>query len=154
MLFLPFILQHIDRLRHRRSTCDLHAARKGEHRTKSSSDRTLDLRAVRLPQAPHPITASRLTIRFFSTSIRERAIDLMPPSVETLVIIVDYASATSQTNPSVGTARKVLHILQSHYVERMGRAIVVRMPWWVNAFFTAISPFLDPVTKDKVRRVV
>jgi hypothetical protein len=33
----------------------------------------------------------------------------------------------------------------------MGRAIVVRMPWWVNAFFTAITPFLDPVTKDKVR---
>ena len=75
----------------------------------------------------------------------------MPPGVETLVIIVDYASATSQTNPSVGTARKVLGILQSHYVERMGRAIVVRMPWWVNAFFTAITPFLDPVTKDKVK---
>ncbi len=80
----------------------------------------------------------------------------MPPGVETLVIIVDYASATSQSNPSVGTARKVLNILQSHYVERMGRAIVVNMPWWVNAFFTAISPFLDPVTKDKVsdRRLI
>lgn len=22
--------------------------------------------------------------------------------------------------------------------------------WWVNAFFTAITPFLDPVTKEKV----
>lgn len=22
--------------------------------------------------------------------------------------------------------------------------------WWVNAFFTGITPFLDPVTKDKV----
>ncbi|KAJ9098492.1 hypothetical protein QFC19_006359 [Naganishia cerealis] len=81
----------------------------------------------------------------------ERAIDFMPPNVETVVIIVDYASATSQSNPSITTARQVLNILQNHYVERMGRAIVVNMPWWVNAFFTAITPFLDPVTKDKMR---
>ncbi|KAJ9094476.1 hypothetical protein QFC21_006015 [Naganishia friedmannii] len=101
----------------------------------------------------------------------ERAIDFMPPSVETVMIIVDYASATSQSNPSITTARQVLNILQNHYVERMGRAIVVNMPyvvrthlfmtsadvlyalnrWWVNAFFTAITPFLDPVTKEKMR---
>ncbi|KAJ9127570.1 hypothetical protein QFC24_000979 [Naganishia onofrii] len=81
----------------------------------------------------------------------ERAIDFMPPNVETVMIIVDYASATSQSNPSITTARQVLNILQNHYVERMGRAIVVNMPWWVNAFFTAITPFLDPVTKEKMR---
>ncbi|KAJ9119623.1 hypothetical protein QFC22_003332 [Naganishia vaughanmartiniae] len=81
----------------------------------------------------------------------ERAIDFMTPGVETVMIIVDYASATSQSNPSITTARQVLNILQNHYVERMGRAIVVNMPWWVNAFFTAITPFLDPVTKEKMR---
>jgi predicted Ser/Thr protein kinase len=52
----------------------------------------------------------------------------MPPGVETVAIIVDYKSATSNTNPSVSTARQVLNILQNHYVERMGRAIVVNMP--------------------------
>jgi predicted Ser/Thr protein kinase len=52
----------------------------------------------------------------------------MPPGVETVVIIVDYKSATSNTNPSISTARQVLNILQNHYVERMGRAIVVNMP--------------------------
>lgn len=83
--------------------------------------------------------------------ILERAIDLMPPGVETVVILVDYQSASTQSNPSIGTARKVLHILQSHYVERMGRAIVTKTPWWVNAFFTAITPFLDPITKEKMR---
>jgi predicted Ser/Thr protein kinase len=53
----------------------------------------------------------------------------MPPNVETVMIIVDYASATSQSNPSISTARQVLNILQNHYVERMGRAIVVNMPY-------------------------
>lgn len=45
-----------------------------------------------------------------------------PPSHE------QYKSATSQSNPSIGTARKVLHILQNHYVERLGRGLVVNMP--------------------------
>lgn len=40
-----------------------------------------------------------------------------------------YKSATSQSNPSIGTARKVLHILQNHYVERLGRGLVVNMPY-------------------------
>ena len=60
--------------------------------------------------------------------IRERAIDFMPPGVETVMIICDFASATSGTTPSIGTARQVLTILQKHYVERMGRAIVVNIP--------------------------
>lgn len=81
----------------------------------------------------------------------ERAIDFAPPGVETVTIVVDYASATSQSNPSIGTARQALNILQNHYVERMGRAIVVNMPWWVNAFMSAIQPFMDPVTKEKIK---
>ncbi|WWD20434.1 hypothetical protein CI109_104910 [Kwoniella shandongensis] len=81
----------------------------------------------------------------------ERALDFMPPGQEQVAIIVDYKSATSQTTPSVGTARKVLHVLQNHYVERLGRGLVVNMPWWINAFFTGISPFLDPITRDKIR---
>ncbi|ODN87718.1 pleiotropic drug resistance protein [Cryptococcus wingfieldii CBS 7118] len=81
----------------------------------------------------------------------ERALDLMPPGQEQVAIIVDYKSATSQSNPSIGTARKVLNILQNHYVERLGRGLVVNMPWWINAFFSGISPFMDPITRDKIR---
>nr|ODO04236.1 pleiotropic drug resistance protein [Cryptococcus depauperatus CBS 7855] len=96
----------------------------------------------------------------------ERAIDLMPPGQEQVAIIVDYKSATSQSNPSISTARKVLSILQNHYVERLGRGLVVNMPqvfqlvmfqmltmcsWWINAFFSGITPFLDPITRDKIR---
>lgn len=81
--------------------------------------------------------------------VLERAIDLMPPGQDSLVIIVDYKSATLRTNPSISVAAKVLTILQQHYVERLGRAIVVNLPFILNFFYKGISPFLDPVTRDK-----
>ncbi|KAG8742616.1 hypothetical protein FRC10_001214 [Ceratobasidium sp. 414] len=81
----------------------------------------------------------------------ERAIDFMPPNQDSMVIIVDYKSTTLRTNPSISVARKVLHILQQHYVERLGRAIVVNLPVLLNFFYKGISPFLDPVTRDKMR---
>lgn len=85
----------------------------------------------------------------------------MPPGQEQVAIIVDvsesitgivlhahrlqYKSATSQSNPSISTGRKVLSILQNHYVERerlytskvlleliyvgLGRGLVVNMSY-------------------------
>jgi hypothetical protein len=75
----------------------------------------------------------------------------MPPGQESLVIIVDYKSTTLRTNPSISVASKVLTILQQHYVETLGRAIVTNLPMLLNFFYKGISPFLDPVTRDKVR---
>jgi hypothetical protein len=40
-----------------------------------------------------------------------------------------YKSATSGAMPSTGTGLKVLSILQNHYVERMGKGLVVNMPY-------------------------
>jgi len=82
---------------------------------------------------------------------RERAKDLMPPGQESLMIIVDYKSTTLRTNPSISVARKVLTILQHHYVETLGRAIVVNLPMILSFFYKGIAPFLDPVTRDKMR---
>lgn len=81
----------------------------------------------------------------------ERAKDMMPPGQDSLVIVVDYKSTTLRTNPSISIARKVLHILQQHYVETLGRALVVNLPMILNFFYKGISPFLDPVTRDKMR---
>lgn len=81
----------------------------------------------------------------------ERANDMMPLGQDSLVIIVDYKSTTLRTNPSISVARKVLHILQQHYVETLGRALVVNLPMLLNFFYRGISPFLDPVTRDKMR---
>ncbi|KAI0321247.1 CRAL-TRIO domain-containing protein [Amylostereum chailletii] len=83
--------------------------------------------------------------------VLERAKDLMPPGQESLMIIVDYKSTTLRTNPSISVARKVLTILQHHYVETLGRAIVVNLPYLLSFFYKGISPFLDPITRDKMR---
>ncbi|KAG8995822.1 hypothetical protein FRB90_000084 [Tulasnella sp. 427] len=81
----------------------------------------------------------------------ERAIDYMPEGQDSMLILVDYKSATLKSNPSISTALKVLHILQDHYVERLGRAIVTNLPMLLNFFFKGIGPFLDPVTRDKMK---
>ncbi|KAH8993951.1 CRAL/TRIO domain-containing protein [Lactarius akahatsu] len=83
--------------------------------------------------------------------ILERAKDLMPPGQESLMIVVDYKSTTLRTNPSISVARKVLTILQYHYVETLGRALVVNLPTILSFFYKGIAPFLDPVTRDKMR---
>jgi hypothetical protein len=72
-----------------------------------------------------------------------------PHGQDSLVIIVNYKEATLRTNPSIGTAGNVLHILQSHYPERLGRAIVVNLPFILEFFYRGISPFLDPITREK-----
>ena len=89
-------------------------------------------------------------IRYMVWSL-ERGIDLMPPGQETLTIVVDFYGASLSTMPSLSTARHVAHSLQTHYVERLGRAFVVHMPYFISAFFSTLSPFLDPVTRDKIR---
>ena len=75
-------------------------------------------------------------------------------------------------NPSLTQARTVLNILQTHCAfsfplpslhphtsvhlpsldpERLGRALVVNVPFLVNAFFKLITPFIDPLTRPKLR---
>ena len=75
----------------------------------------------------------------------------MQPGQVSITIVVDFHGASLSTMPSLPTARHVANILQAYYCERLGRAFVVHMPRFISAFFNALSPFLDPVTKDKIR---
>ncbi|CDO72479.1 hypothetical protein BN946_scf184980.g20 [Trametes cinnabarina] len=79
----------------------------------------------------------------------ERLTELMGPGIETLALMVDFADRAK--NPSLGQAKRVLDILQTHYPERLGRALVVNVPFLVNAFFKLITPFIDPLTRPKLR---
>lgn len=54
----------------------------------------------------------------------ERVIDLMVPGQETLALLVNFAETKSGQGATVGQGRQVLHILQNHYPERLGRALV------------------------------
>jgi hypothetical protein len=55
----------------------------------------------------------------------ERVVDFMGPGQDTLALLIDFSASTKTSNPSVTQGRQVLNILQSHYPERLGRALVV-----------------------------
>lgn len=55
----------------------------------------------------------------------ERVIDLMGPDQETLALVVNYNDSKSGQNATVTQAKQTLNILQNHYPERMGRALVI-----------------------------
>ncbi|OCK80719.1 CRAL/TRIO domain protein [Lepidopterella palustris CBS 459.81] len=81
----------------------------------------------------------------------ERVIELMAPGQETEALLINFKESSARSNPSVGTGKHVLNILQNHYPERLGRALITHLPWYVTTFFKLISPFIDPVTKSKMK---
>lgn len=81
----------------------------------------------------------------------ERTIDLHPPGQESLALLIDFRNTSSGGTPGLGIAKQVLDILQNHYPERLGRALLTHLPWYVSIFLKAINPFIDPVTKEKIK---
>lgn len=57
----------------------------------------------------------------------ERVLELAPPGQETLALLINFKSNKNRSNtaPGISTGREVLHILQTHYPERMGRALII-----------------------------
>ncbi|KAI1422992.1 cral trio domain-containing protein [Xylaria sp. FL1777] len=83
----------------------------------------------------------------------ERVIDLIPPEQEKICLLIDFKAGAKRTNtaPGIGQGREVLNILQAHYPERLGRALIINVPWVVWGFFKLITPFIDPLTKEKLK---
>lgn len=57
----------------------------------------------------------------------ERAVELGLPGQDTLALLINFKTSKSRTNtaPGIGIAREILNILQTHYPERLGRALVI-----------------------------
>ncbi|RVX66894.1 hypothetical protein B0A52_09018 [Exophiala mesophila] len=81
----------------------------------------------------------------------ERAIDLMPPGQETLALLINFAETKSGQGATIGQGRQTLNILQNHYPERLGRALVTNVPFYIWGFFKLITPFIDPLTREKIK---
>ncbi|KAI8582450.1 hypothetical protein K450DRAFT_227232 [Umbelopsis ramanniana AG] len=83
----------------------------------------------------------------------ELAAALVPDDVHTMDIIVDFRDAGSGDTPGVGMAKQFIDILGNHYPERLGVAFLVHTPWFFWTTFKLVSPFIDPVTRAKVKFV-
>ncbi|EEP80183.1 conserved hypothetical protein [Uncinocarpus reesii 1704] len=81
----------------------------------------------------------------------ERVIDLMGPGQESLALLVNFKQTRSGQNATLSQGRQALHILQNHYPERLGRALVINMPLVILGFMKLITPFIDPQTREKLK---
>eukprot|EP01094_Clydonella_sp_ATCC50884_P023360 TRINITY_DN557_c0_g2_i1.p1 TRINITY_DN557_c0_g2~~TRINITY_DN557_c0_g2_i1.p1 ORF type:complete len:425 (+),score=184.03 TRINITY_DN557_c0_g2_i1:129-1277(+) len=73
--------------------------------------------------------------------------------VEKMTWIVDFSNSSvgAPNGDSVKVSKDTLHIVQDHYPERLGNAFMLNAPFVFNAFWKVLSPFIDPVTKQKVQ---
>lgn len=59
----------------------------------------------------------------------ERTIDMMGPGQGTAALLINFKDTSTTCNPSVSQGRQTLVILQGHYPERLGRALISECEW-------------------------
>ncbi|XP_021740157.1 random slug protein 5-like [Chenopodium quinoa] len=82
----------------------------------------------------------------------ENAILNLPPNQEQMVWLVDFWNF-NLTNISVKSAKETAHVLQNHYPERLGVAVLYNPPKFFEQFYKLVKPFLEPKTRKKVKFV-
>ncbi|PSS17410.1 Random slug protein [Actinidia chinensis var. chinensis] len=82
----------------------------------------------------------------------ENAIMNLPQSKEEMVWLIDF-NGYNLSNFSVKLTRETAHVLQEHYPERLGIAILYNPPTFFEPFWTLVKPFLEPKTANKVKFV-
>lgn len=82
----------------------------------------------------------------------ENAIINLPAEQEQMVWLIDF-HGFNLSNISVKLTRETAHVLQDHYPERLGVAILYNPPKFFEPFYTMVKPFLEPKTYRKVKFV-
>ncbi|GAB4845065.1 hypothetical protein Ancab_038471 [Ancistrocladus abbreviatus] len=82
----------------------------------------------------------------------ENAILNLAPNQEQMVWLIDFKNF-NLTNISVMVTKETAHVLQEHYPERLGVAILYNPPKFFEQFWTIVKPFLEPKTRKKVKFV-
>lgn len=82
----------------------------------------------------------------------ENAILNLPPEQEQMVWLIDF-HGFNLSNLSVKVTKETAHVLQDHYPERLGLAILYNPPKFFEPFWTVVKPFLELKTARKVKFV-
>jgi len=82
----------------------------------------------------------------------ENAVMNLPQNQEEMVWLIDFKGC-SLANFSLKATRETAHVLQEHYPERLGVAILYNPPKFFEPFWKVAKPFLEPKTADKVHFV-
>ncbi|GAA96587.1 uncharacterized protein L969DRAFT_88063 [Mixia osmundae IAM 14324] len=80
----------------------------------------------------------------------ERLCEIMPKGVSKCAILIDYKGSSSSTQPPMWITKRVINILQQHYPERLGAAVILNLPWYLSSSIKMITPILDKETTDKL----
>ncbi|KAK6257401.1 hypothetical protein QUC31_000860 [Theobroma cacao] len=80
----------------------------------------------------------------------ENAIVNLPPDQEQMVWLIDF-NGFNMSHISVKLTRETAHVLQDHYPERLGVAILYNPPKFFEPFWTVVKPFLEAKTQNKVK---
>ncbi|KAI3806765.1 hypothetical protein L1987_22679 [Smallanthus sonchifolius] len=82
----------------------------------------------------------------------ENAIFHLPPEQEQMVWLIDF-HGFSMSNISIKSTKETARILQDHYPERLGLAVLYNPPKFFEPFWKVVKPFLEPKTTSKVKFV-
>mmetsp|Transcript_102498 Transcript_102498/g.319358 ORF Transcript_102498/g.319358 Transcript_102498/m.319358 type:complete len:272 (-) Transcript_102498:99-914(-) len=79
-----------------------------------------------------------------------RCVQRYRPGVSQHDVIYDARGLNPRRNLDLAFSREVVDALGGHFPERVHRIIVINVHWTMMAFWTAISPLLHPMTKQKM----
>ncbi|XP_031740700.1 phosphatidylinositol transfer protein 3 isoform X2 [Cucumis sativus] len=82
----------------------------------------------------------------------ENAILNLPSNQESMIWLVDFKDF-DMSNISLKATKETAHILQEHYPERLGLAILYNAPKFFEPFWMVAKPFLETKTANKVKFV-
>ncbi|KAL4022879.1 hypothetical protein IC575_016625 [Cucumis melo] len=82
----------------------------------------------------------------------ENAILNLPSNQESMIWLIDFKDF-DMSNISLKATKETAHVLQEHYPERLGLAILYNAPKFFEPFWMVAKPFLETKTANKVKFV-
>lgn len=82
----------------------------------------------------------------------ENAILNLSPDQESMIWLIDFKDF-DMSNISLKATKETAHVLQEHYPERLGVAILYNAPKFFEPFWMVAKPFLETKTANKVKFV-